>query len=271
MYHSMQIYDIDDDEFFRRFGFARCKPHTVARWMQTDDERQWRDSQANPETREKLRVSGWTDHSIEYRYNNYGFRSYDDYHLINPKAGPMFLGCSITEGIGLNIEQTWAHRMSRIIGGRFYNLGQAAAGIEAQYRLLRAWAPALRPTAIFTLGAIGPRREILSDDGSHMVVGPWRTARHEPWLNADPDEFERTEVALMSRMDQDVSTERALDAIKHVTIRLGIPLYMPLARTAERAKQHGFPTEQFARDGMHHGVGYHEVLSRGLDDWQRVA
>lgn len=261
MYHSMQIYDIGDDEFFKRFGFARCKPHTVARWMQTDDERQWRDSQANPETREKLRTSGWTDHSIEYRYNNYGFRSYDDYHLDDPKAGPMFLGCSITEGIGLRLEDTWAHRLWTYMGGIFYNMGQGGTGLETQYRLMRAWAPRIRPVAIYSIGAIVPRREILNDYGTpYHIIGPWSDY-------ASGSSAER----LLGQAETDISTQRTFDAMRYAATTMGIPLYMISIDAMYRAERRHKEEGMVARDNIHYSKPWHEELSRGLHDWYRVA
>lgn len=264
MYHSMQIHDVGDDEFLRRFGFSRCKPYTVARWMQTDSEQAWRDNQSNPATRERLKASGWTENSIEYSYNNHGFRSYDDYHprdAKNAKAGPMFLGCSTCEGIGLRLEDTWAHRLWTSMGGVFYNMGQGGTGIETQYRLMRAWVPFIRPTAIFTLGAIVPRREVLNDYGiPYHIIGPWTDY-------ASGSSAER----LLGQAETDISTQRTFDAMRYVATTTGTPLYTISLDAMHRATQRHEKERALARDAIHYSKPWHEELSRGMDDWLRVA
>jgi hypothetical protein len=262
VFHSMQIHDISNDEFLRRFGFARCQPHTIARWMQSDSEQQWHVNQANRKIREKLKSCGWTDDNVQYRYNNYGFRSDDDFHPFNPKPGCMFLGCSLTEGIGLNIEQTWAHRLWRNeLGGVFYNLGQGGTGIETQYRLMRAWAPYIKPIAIYTLGAIVPRREILNDYGiPYHIVGPWSDY-------AEGSSAER----LLGQAETDISTQRTFDSMRYVATNLGIPLYTVSLEARYRAIHRHETEGLLARDAIHYTVPWHEELSRGLHDWERIA
>lgn len=257
-----QFEKTSDEDFHRLYGFAKDKPHSRSRWAAGDTEDTWTANQRDGAMRRLLDAAGWRIDSVEYRYNNHGFRSDDDWDVSDRGAGAMFLGCSITEGIGLNIEQTWGYRMSRHLGGRFYNMGQSGTGIETQYRLMRAWAPVLMPTAILTLGAIGPRREVLRDNGTNpLLIGAWT-----PY-----DEMGNTDFGLLSEADHRLSTERTLDAMRYTATRLGIPLYVPSIEAGDRARQRYLDTKELARDGMHHGPGYHEELSRGLHDWERVA
>lgn len=250
--------DMDDLEFNRRFGFSRLAPHTRATWMPSDKESTWMDNQDDPITRERLARCGWTADNIQYRYNNYGFRSDDDFE-VGSSGGVIYLGCSLTEGIGLNVEDTWAYRMHANLGGRFYNLGQSATGIETQYRLMRAWVPMLRPSAVLTLGAIGPRRELLGDTGT-LVIGPWM----------DAYDVGHTEHALMGELEHAISTQRTLDAMRHVAMRFGVPLYMPSRETAGRAFAARSP-DDCARDGIHWGRGWHAEMGRDLRGWERIS
>lgn len=258
---NFQFDQISDSEFHRRYKFSRITPHERSMWSGSDNEDEWNINQNDSSLRARLDACGWRIDSIEYRYNNYGFRSDDDWDICHKGKGAMFLGCSITEGIGLNIEQTWGYRMSKILGGKFYNLGQSGTGIETQYRFMRAWAPELMPTAILTIGAIGPRREILHDDRAPSTVSAWTIK----------DTATTTEIGLISEADHLLSTQRALDAMKHIATRLCIPLYVPSIETGDRARRRALQSGEIARDGMHPGVGYHEELSRGLQDWQRIA
>lgn len=259
--HSMLVSDMGDQEFLDRFGFARCKPYTVARWMQNDDEHLWRRNQADRAIRDKLRFSGWSDTNVEYRYNNHGFRSMHDFDLGSPAPGYMFLGCSMTEGIGLNVEDTWAYRLWENMGGIYYNLGQGGTGIETQYRLLRAWAPRIRPVAIYSIGAIVPRREILNDYGtpSH-IVGPW----------SEYDQGRSSE-ALLSVAETDVSTQRTFDAMRFVARELGIPLYFITKDAMWRASYICDMSGHTARDALHRSKFWHDELGRTTDNFDRVA
>ena len=70
----------------------------------------WKASDTENKFKTKLKekpeaVSYWKDKSIEYRYNNYGFRTYDDFN--KDDEGIVCLGCSFTEGIGLPLEYNW--------------------------------------------------------------------------------------------------------------------------------------------------------------------
>lgn len=255
------LHDMDDHTFMTRFGSSRMASGARHAWMPSDTAAAWDANQSDRAARTRIVASGWTRDSITYRYNNHGFRSDDDYHPGASHTGNIFLGCSITEGIGLNIEDTWAYRLCRLLGGEFYNLAQAATGIETQYRMLKAWAPALRPRAVFTLGAIGPRREILRTGEPPLNIGPWLPT----------SETGDTERALLSEDDHAVSTQRTLDAMRYVAIGLGIPLYMPRQVAIDRALRRMIDEESYARDAVHPGRAYHEELARSMEDWRRIA
>ena len=71
---------------------------------------------------------------ITYEYNNYGFRTPDDFIL--KQEGNVFLGCSHTFGIGHYLENTWSYKLSKKIGGKFYNISEPGSGIQLQYEYL---------------------------------------------------------------------------------------------------------------------------------------
>ena len=71
---------------------------------------------------------------ITYSYNNYGFRTPDDFNLDG--EGNVFLGCSHTFGIGHYLENVWSYKLSQKIGGKFYNISEPGNGIMTQYRYL---------------------------------------------------------------------------------------------------------------------------------------
>ena len=69
----------------------------------------------------------YKENPIEYSFNNYGFRTPDDFNDIN--EGNVFLGCSDTMGVGHLLENTWPYKVNKEVGGKFWNLSQGGSGI----------------------------------------------------------------------------------------------------------------------------------------------
>jgi hypothetical protein len=100
---------------------------------------------------------------IEYQFNNYGFRTPDDFN--DTDEGNVFLGCSQTIGIGLHLENTWAYKVNQEVGGKLWNLGQGGMSIQTDYRLLFAWKDTLKIKNIFQYSIPWPRFEFFNEDG----------------------------------------------------------------------------------------------------------
>lgn len=62
---------------------------------------------------------------VKYKFNDYGYRSSYDYKPLMSSNKIICIGCSFTEGIGLDIEETWPHLLSQKIGLPYLNLGIA--------------------------------------------------------------------------------------------------------------------------------------------------
>ena len=78
----------------------------------------------------------YRNRTITYSFNQYGHRSKEiiDVDLENYI---LFLGCSHTEGVGLELETTYPYLISKQLGCDYYNLGLAATGIDVvEYNLL---------------------------------------------------------------------------------------------------------------------------------------
>ena len=114
-------------DIFNAFRGNR-NPNSVDIWNGSDS----KDNFLNNANEDKMAY--WKDKSIEYKFNNLGFRSDVDFH---PKDhGAVFLGCSFTEGVGLPLEYTWGYHMSKYLDEPFFNLGIGGKGIHAAYRNL---------------------------------------------------------------------------------------------------------------------------------------
>lgn len=108
-------------------------PNSIEYWHPSDTEDRFIDNiKKYPNSKH---IQNYIDNPIKYEYNNYGFRTPDDFNFKKP--GNVFLGCSHTFGIGHYLENTWSYKLSQKIGGGFYNISEPGSGIMTQYRYLK--------------------------------------------------------------------------------------------------------------------------------------
>jgi hypothetical protein len=128
-----------------------------------------------------LRRHGWWDYApFEYRFNSHGFRS--DEFTVSP--GTLFLGCSFTMGVGVAVEDTWAHRVSSALGSACWNLGQGGGSMDACFRLAEHWVPRLQPVRVVLLPAPVDRWELIDSNGlpRRFLVHDSNNAIAREWL-----------------------------------------------------------------------------------------
>lgn len=234
-------------------------------WHGHDDYKRYQKNYHKLETRKKLEEEHFTETNVIYRFNNYGFRTDVDFDVNNPATGSLFIGCSFTEGVGLNIEECWAYKIAQKRGEAHYNLGQGGTGLETQYRLLRAWGPVLKPVAVFTLGSFEPRRELHKHvwmDGEMANIAEIFFPSSE---NANSLIYKKY---LSSASETEISSLRTFDAIKYLCKELNAELYTP---DPDFHLEITFATkDSLARDLAHPGRLYHAHLAENLDKWVRI-
>lgn len=101
---------------------------------------------------------------INYTFNQYGFRC--DNFTENAKHRIVFLGCSLTQGIGVKLEESWAYVLLQLIKSEtgynipFWNLALGGSGLDAQVRAYYHYYQMLQPKLV--IGFIPPpyRREL---------------------------------------------------------------------------------------------------------------
>ena len=89
----------------------------------------------------------YQENPIEYSFNNYGFRTPDNFN--HDDDGNIFLGCSHTIGIGHHLENTWSYKLNKFMGGKFWNLSQGGTGVDTAFRLLYGFKDYLNGKNIF--------------------------------------------------------------------------------------------------------------------------
>jgi hypothetical protein len=143
--------------WYKIYGYAG----KTSTWCVSDTQDQWDANMADPEKRAKLEEFGWTRDNVSYTFNKDGFRADEFTDGVNDSV--LFLGCSLTMGIGMSLEKTWAYKVAHSLGLRRYNLGVGGGGSDMCFRLAYHWIPRLRPKYVVMLTPSAERMEIVMD------------------------------------------------------------------------------------------------------------
>ena len=121
-------------------------------WYSTDSEENFK----------KLTNSLYTETSIVYNFNSYGYRTKEfDLTLTKPKI--LCLGCSHTEGVGVKEQDTWPSQLQLLFPEfDLYNLGCSGASVDTVARLLINTCSVFKPNKVFILWPDSSRYETYS-------------------------------------------------------------------------------------------------------------
>lgn len=112
----------------------------------------------------KIKVPYGPD-DITYRFNNKGFRCDDFDSWENHPYRILFAGCSLTEGIGLPLDDCWAKILQNKISNKmntkipYWNLADGGTGIDHMIRNLYIEGNSLKPQIIISILPSLERRE----------------------------------------------------------------------------------------------------------------
>jgi hypothetical protein len=134
-------------------------------WCPSDSEDRFDQNMANAKTRTKLEEYGWTRDNVSYTFNKEGFRA--DEFTDGVGDSVLFLGCSHTVGIGVDLESSWTYKVASSLGLRHYNLGIGAGSSDTCFRLAHHWIPRLRPKYVMMMTPVDMRIEMLLE--KHLV------------------------------------------------------------------------------------------------------
>lgn len=122
----------------------------------------------------------YTKDDISYIMNSEGFRC-DDFKELTAIPNITFIGCSITEGVGVPENSTWTKLLHNKILQHlklnnkqfslpYYNLGMGAAGLDQISRMIVQYWPILQPKITFAHFPDLFRREVVTQsDFSHWL------------------------------------------------------------------------------------------------------
>jgi hypothetical protein len=120
------------------------------------------------------RTSGSDDTGLcKYTYNEYGFRG-DSFTKEGFKV--LSLGCSITEGVGVNDDETWSHYFTKHVpNGVDMNFGYGGRSNDYISRCLLTFFDLVKPDLVLVFYTFPERREYIRNDGGvePYMVNPW--------------------------------------------------------------------------------------------------
>ena len=254
-------------------------------WLQPDDHNKYVKHLADPEKRELLEKNGWIDNEFLYHINEDGFRhdgGSDTSSFLSNQGGVLYLGCSITFGIGVPLEDTWSWKLHqrKFPDKRYMNMGLPGQGVETYYRILKSYIGIVKPEIVVcTFPWASGRSEIFDPNQSHwysqfmsMAIGHMQISMTDG--NSDPDAFTR-----MSLYSPEASILRYMkhhDAIRWTCQENDATLlWLNIQEMAEIVKKtrtslHDpgcfVPEWDFGRDLMHHGSKGHDAMSYKIEE-----
>ena len=256
------------------------------KWLSPDSHHKYLMHLADPEKRELLDKNGWIDNNFEYNINKDGFRhdgGSDTSSFLSNQGGVLYLGCSITFGIGVPLEDTWSWKLHQRMfpDKRYMNMGLPGQGVESYYRILKSYIGISKPEIIIgTYPWASGRSEVFDPNQSgwvqqfmNMAVGHLKITLNDEYL--PPDTFTR-----MSLYAPETSILRYMkhhDAIRWTCQENDATLLwlniqemaslVTLTRNTEFCDSGRFvPEWDFGRDLMHHGSKGHDAMSYKIQE-----
>lgn len=154
---------MDDFYFYKDFTtnynsqYLKYANQTLS-WLPSDSKELFFENIAK--NRQGLIENGWfPPKSIEYKFNSYGFRCKE---FSEGAQSILFLGCSYTVGIGLNLEDTFSHIVSNKINLDLINLGIGGSSADTAFRLGSYWIPKIKPKVVVHLPSGMDRIELVT-------------------------------------------------------------------------------------------------------------
>ena len=216
-------------------------------WCPSDNRENW-------ENRKHLSErQGWTDNNVRYRHNQWGFRHTGDF--VENRNSIVFLGCSLTYGIGVNYEQTWTYYVSKELGLDCINLAQPGTAINASYRVAKYWLPIIKPKAVMFYVPDHHRRELWPNPdcggGEDQYADSVKSIGH--WHSKDgPDSkyFEYWNMVI-SKRETDIWRKGQMDAMNWICKDTKYFHFPVRQQTVGRIVEFDLKTQSIEFDGNH--------------------
>lgn len=219
------------------------------RWIDGDGEHKYLTNMEK--NRRKMELSGWDGPRAEftYRFNSHGFRA--DEFSNDPSI--MFLGCSMTMGVGMELENTWAHMVARDLGLKNHNLGIGGSSNDGCFRMFAHWYLRYPPKIVVHYSPPLERMEVLDVNGRINQFLPWhprpRLELYNMWMSF--------------HMNPKLNYQKNSLAIEKLCADAGIR-YIALHHHQSFLIEEGFEYDEndWGRDLLHPGVMWHRNMHK---------
>lgn len=121
-----------------------------------------------------------------YTYNELGFRGDS---VLKDGFKVMSIGCSLTEGVGVNDWETWPHMFSKkILGGVDLNFGVGGRSNDFISRCLLTFYDYIKPDLVLIMYTSPQRREVYTSEGN---IEPFLPQTSWGWLKETEEGIEK--------------------------------------------------------------------------------
>jgi hypothetical protein len=211
------------------------------KWLSPDSEENYKKHIGDTESKRLLNIFGWADVDINYTFNSEGFRTPE----FDVRNNWVAIGCSFTQGTGVNVADRWTTSVEQKIGIDCWNLGIAGASGDTCYRIARHYVPKLKPKFVVYLEPRYNRTELKTAKEDTPLVLNW-AYDYKNWGGTYIKEL------LLDEINLEIAAEKNREAVRSICLQHNIPLivYKPDAYVAlvEDKTQH-----DLGRDLLHPG------------------
>ena len=232
--------NINDPKFLNEYYLQRNK---TLQWLNSDSQQAFEINLKK--NYNLLKANGWIDKTVTYKLNKNGFRS-DDFSY---EENIVFLGCSITMGIGLNYEDLYVTKVSQSLGLKCNNLGLAASSNDTAFRLALIYLKELKPKIVVLHNYFTGRMEVLDTTYARFLLPGYNEESHpdlyKVWLGTEENLY--------------LNKTKNVLAIESLTKSIGAKFVH--TTDADRVK---IPLETYARDLIHSGYTHQDALAKSV-------
>lgn len=233
---------LEEVQAWERFTEAR---NETLNWVPSDSEQRYNHNMKNyPDA---MTTMGWDDpRRVTYRINSEGFRGGDFV-----EGGAMFLGCSLTFGIGMPEEDIWPSIVARELNLPCINLGVPGGANDSIFRMANEWIPKLKPKIVFMMSTYKQRFEVFENGKQqrYLPSSPKFLKLSSEWY---------TDVWLSDDRNSDLNSKKNILAVKMLCNEHNIPIYDDTIFENNKLKIGALP---FARDLMHPSFKWHKTCA----------
>lgn len=233
----------------------------ITQWIPGDDEQKYRKNLE--EYPDRMAYNGWDGPRAEfvYRFNSAGFRAEE----FTDEPSVMFLGCSMTMGVGIEEEKTWAYTVAKELGLRRHNLATGGSSNDACFRLFMHWHRVHKPKIVIHYSPPPHRMEIFDFRGHIMNIlpNPGQNGRTIQFKGKSTDSLYET--WLSNDTNSTMNMQKNKLAIEYVCEQQGIKyLFMEhdVKYTFDTKQGYERDAEEKGRDLIHPGAHWHRNMHK---------